>query len=81
MPENDTRGLHELQQVLLVNGKVTKYEGDEKLEERTDPAYIDMLSENRSDSDYSSRNNGSAQKSTAKNKTKKVLKLTKSIPN
>ena len=50
---------------------MTKYDQEENIEERIDPAYIDMLSEARSDSD--SEQSKSAQKTSTAKKTKKVL--------
>lgn len=48
MPEGDIRGLYEHAQDILLHGRVMKYE--EEKDEPIDPAYIDMLSEGRTDS-------------------------------
>ena len=43
VPENDTRGLNEHAQDILLHGRLSKYEPDNS--EAVDPAYIDMLSD------------------------------------
>lgn len=62
VPENDTRGLKEHAQDILLHGKVVKYE--EEKGEQVDPAYADMLSEgsNFKEDTSPSKNSTSAQK-------------------